>query len=320
MADRDNSRSETDRDRDSPRIEASEEVPRAKRARYLTNYGGMLLAVNTLVLHAYTTVSYVFAGISLAMLITGYQLAEKPRRGVAAKASASVRDAAGTVPGAAHSAEVPAVGRGRRVITVDVDRVIAVIAIALTPVMVFVVWREGRGVEYSLSLYYYTPMRSVFVVALCAIGLLLLLYRGFSRTDDLLTRAASLACFAAALFPVESASPHPTTAQELIPEVHLTGVSIMFILLSVIVFRFARPGSRVHGRNLVYLICGGLSLTCVVLTFPMAWIIDPSDFPVLLLLEGVALASIGVAWFVQSLPVAAAASIHREPAGELATD
>ena len=57
------------------------------------------------------------------------------------------------------------------------------------------------GVQSSISSYYHTGMRDVFVGTLFAIGFFLLSYKGYERSDDL---AGDLACIFAvgvALFP-----------------------------------------------------------------------------------------------------------------------
>src|SRR5258708_1137366 len=58
-----------------------------------------------------------------------------------------------------------------------------------------------RGLQDSISHYYYTDMGNVFVGSLCAIGIFLLSYRGYEKHDRV---AGTLACIFAvgvALFP-----------------------------------------------------------------------------------------------------------------------
>lgn len=53
----------------------------------------------------------------------------------------------------------------------------------------------------SLSGFYYTHMRNLFVGAMCAVGVFLAAYRGHDRWDDRLTNVAGLAAICVALFP-----------------------------------------------------------------------------------------------------------------------
>jgi hypothetical protein len=53
----------------------------------------------------------------------------------------------------------------------------------------------------SLSGFYYTHMRNLFVGAMCAVGVFLVAYRGHDRWDDRLTNVAGLAAICIALFP-----------------------------------------------------------------------------------------------------------------------
>ena len=53
----------------------------------------------------------------------------------------------------------------------------------------------------SLSGFYYTHMRNLYVGAMCAVGVFLVAYRGHDRWDDRLTNVAGLAAICIALFP-----------------------------------------------------------------------------------------------------------------------
>ena len=69
-----------------------------------------------------------------------------------------------------------------------------------------VLFRE-KTVLKTISLYYHSDMRDLFVGALCAIALFLFFYKGYSKWDN---RAANLAAFFAlgiAFFPTVSEGP-----------------------------------------------------------------------------------------------------------------
>jgi len=51
------------------------------------------------------------------------------------------------------------------------------------------IWNDGYF-ETSISNYYYTVLRDVFVVTLCAVALFLFTYRGYDKKDRRVTNAA----------------------------------------------------------------------------------------------------------------------------------
>ena len=90
--------------------------------------------------------------------------------------------------------------------------VIGGIVILLVPVVYIGNWlifiRHPGGCFYnpqwipgSLSGFYYTHMRNLFVGAMCAVGVFFVAYRGHDRWDDRLTNVAGLAAICIALFP-----------------------------------------------------------------------------------------------------------------------
>jgi hypothetical protein len=79
----------------------------------------------------------------------------------------------------------------------------AVIALALPPVL----WLGGKfwmntQLQNSMSAYYHTEMRDVFVGCLCAVGCYLLLYKGFSRAEDWALNLAGIFAIGIAFFPM----------------------------------------------------------------------------------------------------------------------
>ncbi|WP_394992285.1 hypothetical protein [Emticicia sp.] len=70
--------------------------------------------------------------------------------------------------------------------------------------------KNCREVQSSISDYYHTRMRDIFVGTLCAIALFLFSYKGYDKRDNI---AGTLACFFAlgvAIFPtaIEIPTPH----------------------------------------------------------------------------------------------------------------
>jgi hypothetical protein len=129
-------------------------------------------------------------------------------------------------------------------------------------------------VPYSLSGYYYTHMRGVFTGTFWALGVFLVAYNGFGRTDQVITTLAGLSAIGIATFPtlpspafpadqtgtcgplvpVEyKSSPHQT----LIGAGHQASLVVLIVTLIAMAwrFRYDQPGEEVTGTaRAIYLI------------------------------------------------------------------
>ncbi|SCG57923.1 DUF998 domain-containing protein [Micromonospora inositola] len=166
----------------------------------------------------------------------------------------------------------------------------------------------------SLSGYYHTEMRDVFVGALCAIGVFLISYR-YRWPDDVLSTVAGVLAIAVALFPTTVGAPAGTTSgtDRTVGVVHQVAAAALFLLLAVFcLFLFTRP-DRVgvpQGRsvNRFYRACGLVILAAIALA-PASTAL-PADVrhtlkPVLWC-ETVAVFAFGAAWVVKSAALFAA--------------
>lgn len=172
---------------------------------------------------------------------------------------------------------------------------------------------EGIRTTDSISAYYYTSMRDIFVATTVLTGVLLACYRTPHLLDNIVATVAGLAAIGAALFPMD-----PTYAAELLArypglgtQAHYSNHGILgyhlvfaitFAALSfyLVFFRFgadAPPANmQAFRRKVVYKICGavmllsfvaiafmGLALegqsvfwpeTCAVTAFGVAWLVN----------------------------------------------
>ena len=118
------------------------------------------------------------------------------------------------------------------------------------------------GIQSSISSYYYTPMRDVFVGTMCAIAVFMMSYKGYERKDGL---AGVLACIfgvCVAFFPTTPDS-DPTSRQKLVGYIHLISAALYFLTLayfSLVLFTKTDKSKvctrRKLQRNTVYKICG----------------------------------------------------------------
>ena len=166
------------------------------------------------------------------------------------------------------------------------------------------------GIQSSLSSYYHTGMRDVFVGTLCVIGFFLLSYKGYDRSDNF---AGGLGCFFAvgvALFPTTSDAAITSSAR-LIGYVHLTFALLFFLtLIYFSLFLFTKtdantsPSRRKLQRNSVYKTCGYAMSFCIVLisiyTFlPDKMALTLEAFKPVYWLETLAILAFGISWFTK---------------------
>lgn len=112
---------------------------------------------------------------------------------------------------------------------------IAAIGIAL-PVALWLgaSFLEGTSLQSSLSAYYYTGMRDVFVGALFAIGVALYVYRGFSPVENAVLSLAGVLAVCVALFPTQQGG----AEREAVHVVHAVAAIAFFACLAYVsVFR-----------------------------------------------------------------------------------
>lgn len=60
---------------------------------------------------------------------------------------------------------------------------------------------HGFSIEQSISAYYYTPVKPAFVAALCAVGVLMIVYRGNTSAEDGFLNASGFLAFVVAFVP-----------------------------------------------------------------------------------------------------------------------
>ncbi len=115
----------------------------------------------------------------------------------------------------------------------------------------------------TISQYYYSGMRDVFVGAICAIALFMFFYRGYDKWDDLLGNIAGFSALCIALFPTTEDG-----SSGLSRTVHFVAAGVFFITLAVFsIFLFTReaskPTSQKIKRNRIYRICGYIMIACL---------------------------------------------------------
>lgn len=186
----------------------------------------------------------------------------------------------------------------------------------------------------SISAYYYTVMRDVFVGTLFMIGVFLFCYRDQSRQDNVLTNIAGLCAVAGGLFPTDPTY-HPVITERLkaLPDqtcykalfdpncyssagptgYHIYPVAAFFLIISYLtLFRFTKPGPhgythRKKWRNRIYVACGIIMFASLGVIVLLKWL--SREYPIYVP-ETVAIVAFGIAWLTKGHAIMG----DREPA------
>jgi hypothetical protein len=163
-------------------------------------------------------------------------------------------------------------------------------------------------IESSISSYYYTDMRNIFVGSMCAIGVFLMSYRGYDWRDAIAGRFAFVCAIGVALFPTTPLPP-ATPDQKLIGGVHLTFAALLFLTLayfSLMLFTETNPNKtptrQKLKRNVVYRVSGYIMLACIALIAvaalpPIRAMVE--RFEPRFWLEAIAIVAFGVSWLTK---------------------
>lgn len=166
----------------------------------------------------------------------------------------------------------------------------------------------GGGVLYSISGYYHSDLRDIYVGALCACGVFLLFYRGYGRSDQVASIVAGVSAIGAALFPI--APPlGASRVDEVVGALHITFAAVLFLTFAYFcLFEFPktggmRPTARKLKRNQVYRLSGIVILLCLALILVAGLIPGTSELRPALWLESIATLAFGVAWLTKGLAI-----------------
>jgi GNAT superfamily N-acetyltransferase len=189
----------------------------------------------------------------------------------------------------------------------NLRKAIGLIGVALPFVLAIGGLLGSTSLQTSLSSYYHTLMRDVFVGSLCAMAVFFWSYRGYDDRDNIAANIACVSGLGVALFPV-AAVEYPDVSERVFEVVHVVSAAAFFLVLagmSIFLFRLSdqkplRKMKRV--RNRVYLISGITILVClagiVLVSIPAVRDTLKSYRPVFWL-ESLAVFAFGVSWFVK---------------------
>jgi hypothetical protein len=167
---------------------------------------------------------------------------------------------------------------------------------------------DSTRLQSTISAYYHTASRDLFVGLLAAIGVFLMFYRGYDRADAVASRLSGLAAIGVALFPTTAAGA-TTAAAVRIGKVHLACALVFFCTLAYTsLFLFTRthadqgrpPTRRKRQRNWIYRMCGG-AMVAALIGIGVHWgtAAHPDATSLVFVLESVAIFAFGFSWLVK---------------------
>ena len=172
-------------------------------------------------------------------------------------------------------------------------------------------WAVFRtGLQSSISSYYYTGTRDVFVGALWAIGFFLLSYRGYEPIDAITGNLGSAFALGVALFPT-APDLNPSPSAVIIGYLHQACAGLFFftlIFFSLFLFTktnpHGRPTRRKLQRNVIYRVCGIAMAICILLMTIYTFLPEPAAAPLkpfkpIFWLETIAIVSFGISWLTK---------------------
>ena len=204
-------------------------------------------------------------------------------------------------------------------------RAIGILGITLPLILVAGSFLLGdcKEVQMSISTYYHTNMRNIFVGFNCAVALFLFAYRGHDWKDNLAGYLGCIVVLGVAFLPSAISNPDqpclvPVSGQNpLVGKLHNLSALLYFIILIVYsLFLFPKThmdmvtgekmfmGRQKKNRNLVYYICGSIMATSLLLIIAYIWFlvdlypglkcINPVFW-----LESIVLFSFGISWLTK---------------------
>lgn len=168
-------------------------------------------------------------------------------------------------------------------------------------------------VQHSISHYYYTLMGDVFVGTLCAFGIFLITYKGYTKTDNIASNLAGLFAICVALFPTYENTDLQCCIFNLAPNnfrtgIHYSSAALFFIVLAFIsYFLFTKSSGDITPqkiiRNRIYRICAFvivLSIISIFLFHKVPAITKTfSSYQPVFFLESLALFAFGFSWLIK---------------------
>ncbi|MDA3850883.1 MAG: hypothetical protein PF447_06390, partial [Spirochaetaceae bacterium] len=164
-------------------------------------------------------------------------------------------------------------------------------------------WTAGIvSIGPSLSDYYHTFSRDIFVGVLVVIGVFLVTYKGYDKWDKVITLSSGIFMICIAVFPCFNGERTNYLFQFLNPRVtgyiHDTSAAFAFSLLGVMsFFQFTKAGALMSvnkkRRNIIYRVCG------IIIWLTVLLMIFLNSTPLFIWLESLVLWAFAFSWLIK---------------------
>lgn len=128
---------------------------------------------------------------------------------------------------------------------VTLRRIVGVIGILLAFVLRIGIIVGNHKVPYSVSSYYYSPMRNVLVASLCILGMFLIAYKGHDNIETGITNIAGVAAIGVAFFPTSDPSFRPAWVSDLHP--FFAAIALISLALMALQFTHMKADDKTGG-------------------------------------------------------------------------
>lgn len=116
----------------------------------------------------------------------------------------------------------------------NLRRIVGFIGLLLPFVLRLGIIAFNQGVPYSISSYYYSPMRNILVASLCVLGIFLITYQGYDSLDSWITNVAGAAAIGVAFFPTSN----PSFSPAWVGRVHPYCAAVAMVSLALMALQF----------------------------------------------------------------------------------
>jgi len=159
---------------------------------------------------------------------------------------------------------------------------------------------DGNVVLPSISQYYHSPMRDVFVGGLISMASFLFFYSGYGKQDRIAGILAGFLALGVAFFPTSIAG---ISEGGEIHGVFAISLFVVLALISIFDFPRKRPGMEKQATDTLQVICGFVMLGCIIATFLYLFtrgFTKPEGY-FIFIAESTALIAFGLSWFTEGL-------------------
>ncbi len=131
------------------------------------------------------------------------------------------------------------------------------ILLPLTMIVGSIIFGDCEEVQNSISAYYHTNMRNVFVGVICAIALFLFAYKGYNKRDAIAGTLGGIFALCVAFFPTSVSEPYTNCISGpinngIIHIVHIVSAGLFFLVLACFsLFLFTKKQVPVTKRKLL---------------------------------------------------------------------